>query len=40
MNYIQKIKRLYNLSETENYGFSENQILDLEKTLDIKLPLN
>lgn len=39
MNYIQKIKRLYNLSENENYGFSENQILDLEKTLEIKLPL-
>jgi len=38
MNYIQKIKRLYNLSENENYGFSENQIIDLEKTLDIKLP--
>ncbi|MCM0667462.1 SMI1/KNR4 family protein [Flavobacterium tyrosinilyticum] len=39
MNYIQKIKRLYNLSENENYGFSENQILDLEKTLESKLPL-
>jgi hypothetical protein len=39
MNYIQKIKRLYNLSENENYGFSENQILDLERTLEIKLPL-
>ena len=39
MNYIQKIKRLYNLSENENYGFSENQILDLEKKLEIKLPL-
>lgn len=38
MNYIQKIKRLYNLSENENYGFSENQILDLERTLEIKLP--
>ena len=38
LNYIQKIKRLYNLSENENYGFSENQIIDLEKTLDIKLP--
>lgn len=39
MNYIQKIKRLYNLSENEKYGFSENQILDLEKKLEIKLPL-
>ncbi|WP_286968868.1 SMI1/KNR4 family protein [Flavobacterium sp. UBA4854] len=38
MNYIRKIKRLYNLSENENYGFSEDQILDLEKTLDVKLP--
>jgi len=38
MNYIQKIKRLYNLSENENYGFSETQILDLEKTLNVKLP--
>ncbi|KAF2335832.1 SMI1/KNR4 family protein [Flavobacterium nitrogenifigens] len=38
MNYIQKIKRLYNLSENKNYGFSENQILDLEKTLNVKLP--
>lgn len=38
MNHIQKIKRLYNLSENENYGFSEKQILDLEKTLDVKLP--
>lgn len=38
MNYIQKIKRLYSLSENENYGFSEKQILDLEKTLNVKLP--
>ncbi|WP_294959532.1 SMI1/KNR4 family protein [uncultured Flavobacterium sp.] len=38
MNYIQKIKRLYSLSENVNYGFSENQILDLEKTLNLKLP--
>ena len=38
MNYIQKIKRLYSLSEDENYGFSEKQILDLEKTLNVKLP--
>lgn len=39
MNYIQKIKRLYNLSENENYGFSESEILNLEKTLETKLPL-
>ncbi|MNK67373.1 hypothetical protein D3C87_867060 [compost metagenome] len=38
MNYIQKIKRLYSLSENENYGFLEKQILDLEKTLNVKLP--
>lgn len=38
MNYIQKIKRLYNLPENENFGFSENQILDLEKKLNVKLP--
>ncbi|MBL0738605.1 SMI1/KNR4 family protein [Flavobacterium sp. GN10] len=38
MNYIQKIKRLYSLSENENYGFLENQILYLEKTLNVKLP--
>ncbi|MEN2488692.1 SMI1/KNR4 family protein [Flavobacterium sp. B11] len=38
MNYIQKIKRLYNLSENENYGFSENEILDLETRLNVKLP--
>ncbi|WDF66303.1 SMI1/KNR4 family protein [Flavobacterium sp. KACC 22763] len=38
MNYIQKIKRLYRLSENENYGFSEKQILDLEKRLNVKLP--
>lgn len=39
MNYIQKIKRLYDLSENKNYGFSENQILTLEKKLDIELPI-
>lgn len=38
MNYIQKIKRLYNLSENENYGFSESEMLELEKTLETKLP--
>ncbi|WP_289660772.1 SMI1/KNR4 family protein [Flavobacterium panacagri] len=39
MNYIQKIKRLYNLSENENYGFSEAEILELEKDLEITLPI-
>lgn len=38
MNYIQKIQRLYNLSEYENFGFSETEILELEKKLDIVLP--
>ncbi|SFD55336.1 hypothetical protein [Flavobacterium phragmitis] len=38
MNYIQKIKRLYNLSENENYGFSEAEILELEKDLESALP--
>ncbi|KAF2507268.1 SMI1/KNR4 family protein [Flavobacterium foetidum] len=38
MNYIQKIKRLYNLSENENYGFSEDEILRLEKNLETALP--
>lgn len=39
MNYIQKIKRLYNLSENESFGFSENEIGELEKKLEITLPL-
>ncbi|MFD2941664.1 SMI1/KNR4 family protein [Flavobacterium notoginsengisoli] len=39
MNYIQKIKRLYGLSEKENYGFSEAEILELEKDLEITLPI-
>jgi len=39
MNYIQKIKRLYNLSENESYGFSDDEIQELEKKLSIKLPL-
>jgi len=38
MNYIKKIKRLYNLSENDNYGFSENEIAALEKRLNIQLP--
>jgi hypothetical protein len=39
MNYIQKIKRLYNLSETENYGFSKEEMIALEKQLEAKLPI-
>jgi hypothetical protein len=38
MNYIQKIKRLYGLSEKENYGFSEAEILQLEKDLEAPIP--
>ncbi|MFH6993901.1 SMI1/KNR4 family protein [Flavobacterium sp. FlaQc-48] len=38
MNCIQKIKRLYDLSENENFGFSEIEILELEKKLGIDLP--
>ncbi|HEY1194388.1 SMI1/KNR4 family protein [Flavobacterium sp.] len=39
MNYIQKIKRLYKLSETENYGFSNEEMIALEKQLEVKLPV-
>lgn len=39
MTIIQKIKRLYNLSENENHGFSQTEILDLEKKLEVKLPV-
>ncbi|MFD1604604.1 SMI1/KNR4 family protein [Flavobacterium artemisiae] len=35
---IQHIKRLYNLSENENPGFSEKEISELETRLDITLP--
>ncbi|OMQ10394.1 hypothetical protein [[Flexibacter] sp. ATCC 35103] len=34
----QKIKRLYNLSESESFGFSETEIFELEKRLDTTLP--
>lgn len=39
MNNIQKIKHIYNLSEYENFGFSESEVLVLEKKLDIVLPV-
>jgi hypothetical protein len=39
MTTIQKIKRLYNLSEKENYGFSDDEIRELERKLSILLPL-
>ncbi|MBE8726212.1 SMI1/KNR4 family protein [Flavobacterium hungaricum] len=35
---IQHIKRLYNLLENENFGFSEKEISELEKRLEITLP--
>lgn len=35
---IQNIKRLYNLPENENFGFSEKEISELEKRLAITLP--
>lgn len=38
MNTIQKIKRLYHLSENENYGFSATEILQLENKIATKLP--
>ncbi|QSW88671.1 MULTISPECIES: SMI1/KNR4 family protein [Flavobacterium] len=38
MNYIQKIKRLYNLSDKEDYGFSKDEISALEKELKVTLP--
>lgn len=38
MNYIQKIKRLYGLSEKENYGFPESEISALEKQLGTNFP--
>ncbi|OXA73026.1 hypothetical protein B0A67_05580 [Flavobacterium aquidurense] len=36
---MQKIKHIYNLSEYENFGFSESEVLVLEKKLDIVLPV-
>lgn len=39
MDYIQKIKRLYSLPENENFGFSENEIILLEKRLNTSLPV-
>lgn len=39
MNYIQKIKRLYNLSESENFGFSEVEIQEIQEKLETQFPL-
>jgi hypothetical protein len=38
MDYIQKIKLLYNLPENYNYGIPENEIIAMENILKIKLP--
>lgn len=35
---LQKIKRLYSLSEDQNYGFSDNEIAELEARLHVQLP--
>lgn len=38
MTNAQKIKRLYNLSDEENLGFSETEIKNMEKRLDTSFP--
>ncbi|BAP31242.1 uncharacterized protein CHSO_2205 [Chryseobacterium sp. StRB126] len=38
MNYLEKIKRLYQLSKAEHSGFSETEIISVEQSLNIKLP--
>lgn len=38
MNYLQKIKKLYRLSEEQSHGFSEVEITALEQKLNLKLP--
>ncbi|KKO89448.1 hypothetical protein AAW12_24225 [Sphingobacterium sp. Ag1] len=38
MDYLQKIRRLYNLPKEENFGFIESEILALEMRLQVKLP--
>ena len=38
MTYQQKIRHLYGLDQTENFGFSETEIWDLEKRLNFKFP--
>jgi hypothetical protein len=38
MDYIQKIKLLYNLSENKDYGFNEAEIIEIENCFKIKLP--
>ncbi|NQX39278.1 hypothetical protein SAMN05421820_102350 [Pedobacter steynii] len=38
MTNLQKIKRLYSLSEEQNYGFSDIEIAELEVRLNVQLP--
>jgi hypothetical protein len=38
MDYIQKIKLLYNLSENKDNGIDENEIIKVENNLGIKFP--
>lgn len=38
MTYQEKIRKLYGLDETKNYGFSETEILDLETRLSFVFP--
>lgn len=38
MNTLQKIKRLYSLSEDHNYGFSAAEIAQVEARLNVQLP--
>jgi hypothetical protein len=38
MDYIQRIKLLYNLPQNNTYGISENEIILMENNLKIKLP--
>lgn len=38
MTSSQKIRRLYNLPDNENFGFTKTEITELENKLNIKLP--
>jgi hypothetical protein len=38
MTNLQKIKRLYSLSEDQSYGFSNSEIAELEARLNMQLP--
>ena len=39
MTSTDKIRQLYNLPKNENFGFEETEINEIEKSLDIKFPL-